>query len=160
VAYLAEDARGPGEHRHRRRRRWSFVAKVVGTHEDVKSLSERLSSAVTALSCATGLVLRSNGTSAGMAPDKPKLSRMSERCFASRRILAAASHHAPGRRRAPAPAGTPARMAPRAPAEPRLPIDPWTRGRSDPRRPRPARRIWALPPPRKRGTRARRRCQS
>jgi hypothetical protein len=40
VAYLAEDARGSAEHRHRRRRRWSFAAKVVGTREDVKGRGE------------------------------------------------------------------------------------------------------------------------
>jgi hypothetical protein len=60
------------------------------------SSSERLSSAVTALSCATGSVLRSSGMSAGMAPDTPICSLMSGRCFASRRILAAAARHASG----------------------------------------------------------------
>jgi hypothetical protein len=71
-----------------------------------------------------------------MAPDTPISSRMLERCFASRRILPAAAR--PAQRWAPAPARTPARTAPHAPAEPRPPTDPWTRGRSDPRRPRPA----------------------
>jgi hypothetical protein len=70
-----------------------------------------------------------------MAPDTPISSWMSKRCFASRRILPTAAR--PARRRAPAPARTPARTTPRAPAEPRPPTDPWTRGRSDPRRPRP-----------------------
>uniref|UniRef100_A0A0A9CNF8 Uncharacterized protein n=1 Tax=Arundo donax TaxID=35708 RepID=A0A0A9CNF8_ARUDO len=61
-----------------------------------RSSSERLSTAVTALSCATGSVLRSSGTRAGMAPDTPISSRMSDRCFASSRILAAAARCASG----------------------------------------------------------------